>query len=79
MPEEKLEKSKTTAGELAVKVANVADAQEQMAKASDKAHKNMSKFSMRLREVVRSALVFTVISQAFASLREWFAKVLKIK
>ena len=75
--EEKLEKSKVAAGEMAVKVASVADAQEQMAKASDKAHKNMSKFSMRLREVVRSALVFTVISQAFASLREWFAKVLK--
>lgn len=45
--------------------------------AMDAMNKRVSKFSMRLREVVRSALIFTVISQGLASLREWFGKVIK--
>lgn len=50
---------------------------EKMAKSVDKAQKSASKFSMRLREVIRSALVFTIISQALAKFREWMGKVIK--
>lgn len=33
--------------------------------------KSLGAFGMRLREVIRSALLFTVISQGLAMLREW--------
>ena len=56
--------------------AAVSDAKH-MSLATEKMQKNISKFSIRLREVIRSALIFTVISQGLASLREWFGKVVK--
>lgn len=48
-----------------------------MAAAMEKMQKSANGFSKRLASVVRSALVFTVISQGLASLREWFGKVIK--
>lgn len=36
-----------------------------------RAEKSLGAFGMRLREVIRSALLFTVISQGLAMLREW--------
>ena len=43
----------------------------------DRMQKSAGKFSMRLREVIRSALIFTVISQGLASLRDWLGKVIQ--
>ncbi len=48
-----------------------------MAKSVDRAQKSASKFSSRMREVIRSALVFTVITQGLAKFREWMGKVIK--
>ena len=48
-----------------------------MARAVDRAQKNAHRFSLRLREVLRSALVFTVISQGAAALRGWLGKIIK--
>lgn len=42
-----------------------------------KAEKSMGRFGMRLREVVRSALVFTLITQALAKFRGWMGKVVQ--
>lgn len=48
-----------------------------MSAAMDRMHKSMNRFSLRLREVIRSALIFTVISQGLASLRKWMGNVIK--
>lgn len=50
---------------------------ERMSKAVKRAGKSMDRFKMRLREVVRSALVFTLITQSLAKFREWTGKVIK--
>lgn len=50
---------------------------EKMAVAMEKMQKSANNFSKRLTSVVRSALVFTVLSQGLASLREWLGKVIK--
>lgn len=69
--------SKERAGALHEKMLSAGTGSEKMAEATKKAHKNMSKFSLRLKEVVRSALIFTVISQSLAALREWSVRVIK--
>lgn len=48
-----------------------------MSAAMKKAEKSASRFAMRFREVVRSALVFTIITQALANFRAWMGKVIK--
>ena len=58
-------------------MARAGPASEKMAKSVDRAQKSAAKFSMRLREVIRSALVFTIITQALAKFREWMSKVIK--
>ena len=73
----KLESQKEEAGELAKKINSVSRASLKMKDAQDKAEKSMRKFGLRLREVVRSALVFTLITQSLAKFREWMGKVLK--
>lgn len=57
--------------------AEVSEKTSSISPAMDAMNKRVSKFSMRLREVVRSALIFTVISQGLASMREWFGRVVK--
>lgn len=74
---ESLNTSKNRAGELSAQLATAGADTEKMAAATEKAHKSASKFSMRLREVIRSALVFTIITQALARFREWLGKVVK--
>lgn len=69
--------TKERAGDIQKQLASSGPNTEIMSQAMDRMQKSAGKFSMRLREVVRSALIFTAISQGLASLREWFGKVIK--
>ena len=75
--EGKLNRTKKEAGSIQQNMAKAGPASEKMAKSVDHAQKSAAKFSMRLREVIRSALVFTIITQALAKFREWMSKVIK--
>ena len=70
-----LNAAKTRAGELHHQIASTSGATEAMHGAMERVQKSVGKFSMRLREVIRSALIFTVISQSLAKLREWLGDV----
>ncbi len=74
---EKLDKMKEEAGGIAQQLATSGANTEKMNMATKKANKSMSRFALRVREVVRSALVFTLITQALAKLREWMGDVIK--
>ena len=65
------------AGALQQQLAAAGPTSERMSQAMERMQKSASRFSLRLREVVRSALVFTLISQALASLREWLGRVIQ--
>ena len=69
--------AKEQAGAVQQQLAVAGPSSEAMANAMNRMGKSANRFSSRLREVVRSALVFTLISQALASLREWFGRVIK--
>lgn len=73
-----LNQAKNEAGEIQKRLAATGPGTDRMAKAMERAQKSANRFSLRLREVIRSALVFTVISQGLAALREWMGKVIKI-
>lgn len=75
--EGKLNLAKEEAGGLQQNMAKSGPAAAKMAKSIDRAQKSASKFSSRMREVIRSALVFTVITQSLAKFREWMGKVIK--
>lgn len=72
-----LDRAKMEAGALQRRLAQAPSALEMMGPAIERAQKSMNRFSLRLREVIRSALIFTVISQTLASFREWMGKVIK--
>lgn len=74
---EKLSVQKTQAGALITKINSVSAGTKAMAAAQTYAGESMRRFGLRLKEVVRSALIFTVISQSVAKLREWTGKVIK--
>lgn len=74
---QQLNNMKERAGEIQRHLAAAGPSTERMSKAMERMQKSANKFSMRLREVVRSALIFTVISQGLASLRDWMGKVVK--
>ena len=69
--------AKEQAGAVQQQMAATGPVSERMAAAMDRMQKSANRFSMRLREVVRSALVFTVISRGLASLREWLGRVVR--
>lgn len=73
----KLDKQTDRAGELVEQINSVSRASQYMAKAQDTAQKSLNRFGLRLREVVRSALVFTLITQSLAAFREWMGKVIR--
>ena len=75
--EGKLNLAKEEAGGLQQNMEKSGPAAAKMAKSVDRAQKSASKFSSRMREVIRSALVFTVITQGLAKFREWMGKVIK--
>lgn len=67
---------KEQAGAVQQRLAASSTIPEKMSTAFTKMQKSANQFSLRLREIVRSALVFTVISQGLAALREWLGKVI---
>lgn len=72
-----LNMAKTRAGELSAQLARVSSNSYTISPALEKAQKAMAKFASRLRGVISSALVFTVISRGLALLREWLGKVIQ--
>ncbi|MGI6270563.1 MAG: hypothetical protein ACOYKJ_08550 [Candidatus Howiella sp.] len=72
-----VEKTQSKAGEIAKQTAKSGASTEKMGAATQKASAGMERFSKRLKSVVTSALVFTVVSQVLAKFREWMAKVIK--
>lgn len=72
-----LETMRTTAGELSQQITSSGKSSQMMAEAQERAQKSAKRFAMRLKEVVRSALIFTVISQSLAKLRDMMASNLK--
>lgn len=82
--DEKLEKARKSldkqverAGELTKQINAVSKGSRMMAQAQEKAQKSLQRFGMRFNEVIRSALVFTVMSQAFSALRKWMGQVIQ--
>lgn len=71
--QEKLEKMAEEAGELAKNINTSAKSTERFSVAQEKASKSAQKFASRLKAVVRSALIFTVVTKALSALREWAA------
>lgn len=72
-----LERAKERAGGLAQNIAQSAPSTERMSTAMERAQKSAHRFALRLREVIRSALIFTLISQSLAALRTWIGKVIR--
>lgn len=73
----RLDDAKAKAGELSKQLAAVGENSQKMGEAVKKADGGMAKFARRVQSVVYSALVFTVITQALAKLREWIGDVIK--
>ena len=72
-----LEVAKQEAGGIQQRLAQAGPAAKAMAKATQKAQKSAQKFSLRMREVVRSALVFSLITKALSMFKDWMGKVIK--
>ena len=80
----KLEEAKAQAGGLQKQMAMAAPAGDsvsgsasKMGAAMERAKKSAEGFATRLKGVVTSALVFTVVSQGLAKFREWMGKVIQ--
>lgn len=73
----RLNLAKEQAGEIQQNMVRTGPSSRAMADAMENMEKSARRFSSRLREVVRSALIFTVISRALASLRDWMGNVIK--
>ena len=73
----RLNLAKEQAGAIQQNMARTGPSSRAIADAMEKMEKSAQRFSMRLREVIRSALIFTVISRAIASLRDWMGNVIK--
>jgi hypothetical protein len=70
--------SKSRAGELAAQLASAGRNTEKMSAGVKKAEKSAKDFASRMKSVVRSALVFTVITQALSKFRNWIGDVIKV-
>lgn len=69
-----LDAAKAKAGELVQQITNASGASARMAEASARVEKSMNKFGRRLSGVLRSALVFTVLSRGLSQLRSWLSQ-----
>lgn len=69
-----LDAAKAKAGELVQQITNASGASARMAEASARVEKSMNKFGRRLSGVLRSALVFTVLSRGLSQLRSWLGE-----
>lgn len=74
---QELEWSENEAGKLAQKLAEAGYSAEEIKHGIEKADNSMKKFAARLKSVIRSALVFTVITQALRGFRDWVGDVVK--
>lgn len=74
---ERLNEQKNAAGALITKINSVSSSSRKTAEAQAKAADSARRFKLRISEVVRSALVFTLITQALAKFREWMGKVVQ--
>ena len=70
--------AKDRAGELAAELATAGHNSEKMNSGVKKAAKSAKSFARRLKSVVTSALVFTVITQALSKFRDWIGNVIKV-
>lgn len=73
-----IDASKSRAGELAAQLASAGRNTEKMSAGVKKAEKSAKTFASRMKSVVRSALVFTVITQALSKFRNWIGDVIKV-
>ncbi len=73
----KMEQNKQKAGEIAEQLAKTGPAARKMAEAMAASEKSAQRFKLRLKEVLRSALVFTLLTQGAAKFREWIGKVIR--
>lgn len=73
----KLIEQKNEAGELIQRIEAVSAGTRAMARAQEDAAASAKRFKMRIREVIRSALVFTLITQTLAKFREWMGRVIQ--
>lgn len=73
---EKLEGAKQEAGGLAKQLSESSRHSGALDAATKKAQKSMQRLSLRMREVLRSALIFTLISQSLAAFRRWMGRVI---
>lgn len=69
-----LDAAKAKAGELVQQITDASGASARMAGASARVEKSMNKFGRRLSGVLRSALVFTVLSRGLSQLRSWLSE-----
>ena len=69
-----LDAAKAKAGELVQQITNASGASAKMAEVSASVEKSMNKFGRRLSGVLRSALVFTVLSRGLSQLRSWLGE-----
>ena len=69
-----LDEAKTKASELVQQITDASGASARMAEASARVEKSMNKFGRRLSGVLRSALVFTVLSRGLSQLRSWLSE-----
>lgn len=72
-----LKAAKIEAGKLEQHLAKAPADVKAMGAAYKKAGKSANKFATRLKSILASALVFTVISHALSSFRDWMGKVIK--
>lgn len=72
-----IDASKSRAGELAAQLDSAGRNTEKMSAGVKKAEKSAKNFASRMKSVVRSALVFTVITQALSKFRNWIGDVIK--
>lgn len=69
--ESTLEKQKIRAGELAQQITMSKNGFAAFSPAIEKANKSMDKMSRRVKEVVKSALLFSVITKGLNAIKEW--------
>lgn len=74
---ESLNTSKNRAGELSAQLAGVGNGPGLMSEAVNRADAYLEKFTNRVRNLARRVFVFTLITMALRSMRDWFGKVIK--
>lgn len=72
-----LEKQETKAGELAQQLISAKRNVNGISAATQQAQKRMDRLSRRVKELVKSALIFSVITKGLTELKEWSVNVLK--